>query len=183
MAKKTSSNLLSAVAGKMGMEGVEFSAQDLISYPVEELTDSEVHFAWSVLDLLEKTASTRKKELRERLLRVAEEKGSLSEKGSFILEFDSGSVTKQKRQAKEIIKEMDLRRLLVEKGISPRRVFVEKIVEEFDEKEFKKLVNEELITREEVEQIVKPGKITWALKVIKPEYLPKALKGKDVAKK
>lgn len=153
-------------------------AQKLLTFPIEKMTTPEVHFAWSVLDLVEKVSSERKEGLRVRLFEDAEKLGKEKESGSFVLELEDGKVEKQKRQGKPVVKEGPLRKLLEAKGIPAARVFVTRTVEEFDDKAFKSLLDAGVLDEAEVKALFEPGKVTWALKVEKPEVLPRRLKGK-----
>ena len=156
--------------------GQQLASSPLFTAPLEDMNTDEVHFGWSMLDLMEKAIKPRKEDMRVRLLKEAEEYGLEDPNGSVVLPLGDGEIKKEKRQGKDVVKEADLRDLLITKGVDPNRCFVSRTVYEFDPVAFKQLLADGLITEEEVKGCFTSGKVTWALKVKKPNSLPRSLK-------
>jgi len=159
----------------MELDARSMAGKELLTCPLIDLSVDEVHFGWSLLDLLEKAAGKRKDDMRELMLAAAESLGEADDKGSLVLVLEDGEIKKEKRQGKDAVKEGAVRKLLVSKGIEPSRVFATRTVSEFDAKAFKELVDEGMISEEEIADLYTPGKVTWALKVVKPGAMPKSL--------
>ena len=156
-------------------DGVAISAADLLTHDLEALITDEVHFGWSVLDLIEKAAKKRKDEMRDRLLADAKEYGNKNDNGSFILEVEMGKVTAQRKVAKAKADQKKVRELLLQKGIPVNSILVKKTVQEFDVKAFEAMVKDGQITEEEKEAVMGTAKESFSLVVEKPGFLPKAL--------
>lgn len=157
-------------------DGVVMVSRGILTTPLEELTDEEVHFGWSILDLVEKASKGRKEEMRDRLLEVAEQLGAEDEKGSYTYVLgDGGQVKKERRQKKDEVKAGKLRKYLSDCGLDPDVCFKKKTVYEFDREAFEDLLEQGLVDKDEVLALFEPGKVTYALKVTKPHGMPKKL--------
>jgi hypothetical protein len=156
-------------------DGMTISAADLLTYDLEKLSTDEVHFLWSILDLIEKASKTRKDESRDRLLTDAKEYGNKNDKGSFILEVEMGKVTAQRKLAKAKVEQKAVRELLLKKGIPVNSVLVKKTVQEFDVKAFEAMVKDGQISEEEKATVMGTAKESFSLVVEKPGFLPRAL--------
>jgi hypothetical protein len=160
---------------KLRQDGVQISAAGLLTYALEKLSTSEVHFGWSILDLIEKASKKRKDEMRDRLLHEAKTHGIRDEKGSYVLEVEMGKVTAQRKVQRKKADQQAVRELLMKKGIPVNSVLVKKTVQEFDTKAFEALVADGQITEQEAEGIMGTAKESYSLVVQKPGFLPKAL--------
>jgi len=156
-------------------DGVQISAADLLTYPLEKLITGEVHFGWSVLDLIEKGAKKRKDEMRDRLLDDAKRDGIKNDKGSYILEVEMGKVTAMRKVAKAKVDQKAVRELLMKKGIPVASVLVKKVSQDFDVKAFEAMVKDGQITEEEAAAVMGTAKESFSLVVEKPGFLPRAL--------
>jgi len=75
----------------------------ILRTPPEEMLESDVIAVWSFLDLVEKEmVKKRKVKLRDHLMKLAEEKGTVNKNGSFVWKSkdSDAKVTKQRREAK-----------------------------------------------------------------------------------
>lgn len=157
-------------------DGMTISGADLFTKPLEEMTTDEAHFAWSVIDVLEKGSKERKDEIRDRLLDDAKERGEKTDKGHFVLVLENGRATAQRKLSKAKVDQKVVRDLLMKKGIPVAQVLVKKTVQDFDQKAFDALVKDGQISEEEAAVVMGTAKESFSLIVEKPGFLQKALK-------
>jgi hypothetical protein len=166
-------NLVEVLKG----DAVVMSARDIMTTSLEEMNTTEVHCGWSILDLLEKAAKDRKAEMRSRLLKDIDILGMDDDRGNSWIVLKNGSVKKEVRRSKPRPNEAAVRALLRERGVDSARAFTTRVVEELNLDSLKDLVAKGVISQAELDGVMEHAKETFALKVVKPDYLPKLLKG------
>lgn len=157
-------------------DGMTVSESGLLTAPIGQMETEEVHYGWSILDVIEKTAKKRKDAMKKRLMDDAELHGTEDpEKGHLVLDLPMGRVTRQKRVSKPGVNETAVRQLIIKKGIEPALVFSIRSVESLDVGALEDLIRNGTITEDEAETLFIEGKVTWALRVDAPPHLKKQL--------
>jgi hypothetical protein len=156
-------------------------SEKLLREDPEAMTDEENLSAWSVLDMIDKTViSARKEQLRQRLFYLAENKGALTQKGHFEYQppFSDGTITKQRKSGKVSIDLEAVAKELSAMGIDEEK-FLKKVI---DEEKIEALVALGELSPDIIKRHSSIGVPTYALLVTKPSevlaLMPKVLKGK-----
>lgn len=115
----------------------------------DHMSEAQVVTAWAMLDFVICKAEERKKQLREVLLRFAEQRGEPTKNGGSELKIEGTKVCRERRVA-STPDELKLRKLLDSKNIRYEACFETKTVQVLNVDKLNEMVEEGLVTREEI---------------------------------
>lgn len=142
-------------------ECAPFLGGEAMNTEIDDFEVEDLAAAFVYLDYAEKEAKKRKEAMRERLLKEADKRGSVTEKGGSILFTDAAKVIKERRVAK-LPPDSTLLALLQTKGLDPMTVFTTVKTQQIDPSKLELAIDTGKLDFDEVNQL---RKVSYALKV------------------
>jgi hypothetical protein len=147
-------------------ELIPFTKGSLMATDEDELSPADAAAAYRLVDAVEKMCKARKDKLKPRLHQFAEEAGTPTEKGGFVLLTENGfKVTREKRVAADPSAE-GIKNMLKDAGLETSEAFTTIKVLQLDASKVKFLVESGKFNEDEVEAL---KNVTFAMKVVEPK--------------